>query len=315
MTTDPSIIFMGTPDFAVPALQTIHHVYPIRAVVTVPDKPKGRGLQVQASAVKRAALELGIHTILQPESLKDPNFAEQLKVLQPDIIVVIAFRILPKSIFSLAKLATFNIHGSLLPKFRGAAPINWTIIVGETLTGVTAFVLDENIDTGGIVGRRFCEIPDGMTAGELHDALQPMAAELSLKTCRHLLEGTAIPEPQNHEIATKAPKIFRETCRIQWNNPATTVRQTILGLSPYPGAWTTMPDGKTLKLLRAYQADPQKYPSLPVMGEYRVHNDILLAGCADFALEITEVQPEGKRPMPIRDFIHGFRGEKHGKFE
>ena len=308
-----NIIFMGTPDFAVASLRAIHEKFPVRAVVTVPDKPKGRGLEVHPSAVKKAALELGITTILQPESLKELTFQEELRGLKPDIIAVVAFRILPREVYTIARLGAFNIHGSLLPKYRGAAPINWAIMNGETESGVTSFLLADSVDTGAMLGRRTIPIPDGMTAGELHNALMPLGAELALETCQMLASGNTQPLPQNDGEATKAPKIFRETCHIDWNKSARDVRNQIHGLSPYPGAWTMMPDGKTLKIMRCSVLEGALAQGLAA-GEYKIASGEWLVGCASGTVMLVEIQPEGKRVMATSDFLRGFRGESHGAF-
>jgi methionyl-tRNA formyltransferase len=309
-----SIIFMGTPEFAVASLRAVHEQFPVRAVVTVPDKPRGRGLQMQSSPVKQAALELGIHTILQPESLKTPVFHAELAALEPDVIVVVAFRILPANIYTLARLGAYNVHGSLLPKYRGAAPINWAIIEGERETGVTSFLLANSVDTGAMLGHRTVPIPDGMTAGELHDAMMPLAADLAVETCGQLLHGTATPLPQNDTQATKAPKIFRETCAIHWTQPAKRVRNFIHGLSPYPSAWTTLPDGKTLKILRAALVQRSELiPNLDV-GEFIIQSGTMIVACDSGALSLVEIQPENKRAMPTSEYLRGYRGVQRGRF-
>lgn len=303
----PRIVFMGTPDFAVASLQAIHRVYPVAAVVTTPDKPKGRGLKLQPSPVKAAAEGLGIATVLQPHSLKEPEFHRALELLQPDIIAVVAFRILPRAVYSLAQLGAFNVHGSLLPRYRGAAPINWAIIKGETETGVTSFLLADVVDTGVMLGTRHCGIRDGMTAGELHDALMPLAAELAVETCTALARGTAHGKPQNDEEATQAPKIFREDCHIVWNKSTRDVRNTIHGLSPYPGAWTTMNN----TILKIFRADAAVGTTL-APGEFAINSASFLVGCADGILALRTIQPEGKRAMPIADFLRGYRGPERG---
>lgn len=305
-----NIIFMGTPDFAVASLRAIHSQFPVSAVVTVPDKPKGRGLAVQPSAVKAAALELGITTILQPDSLKDPAFLEALKNLKPDIIAVVAFRILPREIYTMAQLGAFNVHGSLLPKYRGAAPINWAIVNGETESGVTSFLLADSVDTGAMLGRRTLSLPDGMTAGELHNLLMPLGAALAVETCQMLASGTITPIPQDDTEATKAPKIFRDDCHINWNHSAHNVRNFIHGMSPHPGAWTLLADGKTQKIIRC---DIVEAASLRA-GEYVISDAQWLAGCAEGALSLTEIQPEGKRIMKTIDFVRGYRGAASGIF-
>jgi methionyl-tRNA formyltransferase len=303
-----SIIFMGTPDFAVPTLIALHKEFGVCAVVTVPDKPQGRGLQLQASAVKRAAIELGITTILQPNSLKDEQFQQELYALEPDIMCVVAFRILPAQVYSMARKGAFNIHGSLLPKYRGAAPINWAIIRGEEQTGVTSFLLADKVDTGTMIDRRVVPITDTMTAGELHDALMPRAAELAVQTTHLLLGGTIYPEEQNDAQATTAPKIFRAMCVIDWTQSAIAIRNFIHGLSPSPGAWTLL-DGKPCKILRAV-VDTQHRHIAP--GEYHRYDMALHIGCSTGSLCIVTIQPEGKKVMAVEDFLRGWRSAERG---
>jgi methionyl-tRNA formyltransferase len=315
-----NIIFMGTPDFAAYALRAVHAQFPVCAVVTVPDKPKGRGLTLQSSPVKTVAQELGITTILQPESLKDAAFAEALAALKPDILVVIAFRILPREIYTLARLGAFNIHGSLLPKYRGAAPIHWTIVNGETESGVTAFLLADGVDTGAMLGRRTTSIPDGMTTGELHDVLMPLAAELAIQTCALLgsdnfANGVFKPLQQDSTTATKAPKIFRDDCRIDWNKSARAVRNFIHGMSPQPGAWTLLPDGKTLKILRCtFDDSTEQTKPVNTVCDYSIVGEEWRVTCASGTVLLREVQPEGKRAMAVGEFLRGYRGESQGKF-
>lgn len=303
-----SIIFMGTPDFAVPTLIALHKEFGVCAVVTVPDKPQGRGLHLQASAVKRAAIELGITTILQPNSLKDEQFQQELYALEPDIMCVVAFRILPAQVYSMARKGAFNIHGSLLPKYRGAAPINWAIIRGEEQTGVTSFLLADKVDTGTMIDRRVVPITDTMTAGELHDALMPRAAELAVQTTHLLLGGTIYPEVQNDAQATTAPKIFRAMCVIDWTQSAIAIRNFIHGLSPSPGAWTLL-DGKPCKILRAV-VDTQHRHIAP--GEYHRYDMALHIGCGTASLRIVTIQPEGKKVMAVEDFLRGWRSAERG---
>lgn len=298
---------MGTPDFAVASLEAIHRVYPVAAVVTVPDRPQGRGQKLRPSPVKEAAEQLGITTILQPEKLRDEAFRQAMEDLRPDIIAVVAFRILPRSIYSLARLGAFNIHASLLPKYRGAAPINRAIMNGEAETGVTSFLLADAVDTGVMLDVRRMHIPDGMTAGELHDALMPLAAALAVDTCTALVTGTAKGRPQDDTEATQAPKIFRDDCHIPWHRSARDVRNFIHGLSPYPGAWTIM-HGKTLKIFRA---DLQT-GTAPAPGAFSIDDTAMIVGCGEGALAIREVQPEGKRPFSIEEFLRGYRGPHQG---
>lgn len=301
-----NIIFMGTPDFAVPALRALHAEFGVSTVVTTPDKPRGRGLAVTPSAVKQAAIELGIADILQPEKLKDPAFAHEIAVRNPDVMCVIAFKILPRQVFSLASKGTFNIHASLLPRFRGAAPINHAILEGDSETGVTSFLLDDIVDTGTILLQQRCQIADGTTAGELYEILMPMAAECACITTRGLLQGNLVPHPQDDSKATPAPKVFRETARIDWLLARTRVRNFIHAHSPTPCAWTEW-NGDILKVYRASLAQT----TVPA-GSWIIRENKFLVGCADGALSIDEIQLPGKRKMSIAEMLQGYRGLREG---
>lgn len=310
------IVFMGTPDFAVPVLDRLVAKYGkgdkgVVAVVTVPDRPKGRGQKMAFSPIKDKALSLGIseEDIIQPESMKDPAFEQKLAGYGADIFCVVAFRILPENIFLLPKIASFNIHGSLLPKYRGAAPINRAVMEGETESGLTTFILQKKVDTGNLLLREKIEIGPDMTAGELHDSLMPMAADIAEDTIELLLSGDYTPLPQDDSAATPAPKIFRDDCHIDFSQSAQHVHNHIRGLSPYPAAWTLM-DGKNLKVLKAEKAENHKVLGA---GEYEIDNTAFLVGCCDGALRLLTIQPEGKRAVSAEDFIRGFRGEKKGK--
>jgi len=303
------IVFMGTPEFAVPALRAVHEQFGVVGVVTVPDKPQGRGQSIKPSAVKEAALELGIETILQPAKLKDPEFQTQLSDLRPDILCVIAFRILPREVYSLARLGAFNVHASLLPKFRGAAPINHAIIEGETETGVTSFLLNDVVDTGSLLMQKTIPIDDGTTVGELYAQLMPLAAACAVETCQALIDGTAIPQPQDDTHASPAPKVFRETAVIDWTQSRVRVRNHIHGHSPVPGAWTQW-NGDVLKIFRASVVDDVCEP-----GTFRIVEDRFVAGCADGALQLDEIQLPGKKRMQAGDILRGYRGPTHGTFD
>ena len=246
----PRIVFMGTADFGVPALTALHLRYGVHAVVTLPDAPVGRGRSLQPSAVKRAAEDLGIHTLLQPASLRDENFLSALRHLEPDIICVIAFRIIPRSVYSLARLGAFNVHGSLLPKYRGAAPVHHAIINGEKQSGVTSFLLNDVVDTGSVLLSASHDIADGTTAGELYAALMPLAATVAVDTVELLTRGEVQPLQQDESMATAAPKVWRDLSSIPWDKSCVRVQQFILGLSPQPCAWTMM-DGERIKVYRA----------------------------------------------------------------
>lgn len=246
------ILFLGTPDFAVASLRAlVEGGYDVVGVVTMPDKPAGRGLHMQQSAVKEYALSVGL-TVLQPVKLKDPSFLHEIEALKPDLGVVIAFRMLPREVWAMPRLGTLNLHGSLLPQYRGAAPINRAIINGETVTGVTTFLLNEEIDKGAILGVSEVPIEPSDTAGTLHDRLMVVGADLVLRTVAALDAGTAQPieQPASDEGLHPAPKIFREDCRIDWRLGVAKIRNHIRGLSPYPAAWSTL-GNQTVKIFYA----------------------------------------------------------------
>lgn len=301
-----NIIFMGTPEFAVPTLEKLNREFGVKAVVTVPDKPKGRGQKLMHSPVKAKAIELNI-PVLQPSNLKDPEFINELESFNPDIMCVLAFRILPESVFSLSKIATFNIHGSLLPKYRGAAPINRAIMNGEKKSGLTSFILKKEVDTGDILFKEEIEISSDWTAGKLHDELMPMAADLSIKTCKCLLEENFKAIKQNDTEATPAPKIFREDCEIKWEEDSITVYNHIRGLSPYPASWTIL-EGKVIKILNSVINNENGSA-----GNYQIDDDSFKVFCGSGSIKITELKPEGKKTMKVEDFIRGWRGRNEGK--
>lgn len=300
------IVFMGTPEFAVPSLEILlDHGYTIPAVITAPDKPGGRhGLQ--ESAVKKFALSRGLE-VLQPPKLKNPEFLEQLRACRADLQVVVAFRMLPEVVWAMPPMGTLNLHGSLLPKYRGAAPINWAIMRGEKETGLTTFLLQHEIDTGDMLFQEKLPIGENETAGELHDRMMLAGAQLVLRTVQAIENGTVQPQPQADVEATHAPKIFKETCEIDFNQSTAQVHNFIRGLSPYPGAWTLL-DGKTLKITRT-----EKMPvtgNLPTPGTYVSDGkNHLRISTADGFVEVLELQLEGKRRMPVRDFLNGYKFE------
>lgn len=298
-----NIIFMGTPEFAVPSLRILlnsHHK--IQAVVTVPDKPKGRGQQLAQSDIKKFALEQGLN-ILQPVSLKDDEFTEEIKSYSPDLIVVVAFRILPKNIFKIPKYGSINLHASLLPKYRGAAPINWAIINGERETGVTTFFLQEKVDTGNIIMQNAVDINADDTAGTLHDKLMNLGAQTVFDTVE-LIENSSGNLPavkQNNGEATPAPKIYKEDCKINFDQSVDKVYDFIRGLSPYPGAYTEY-NGKIMKI---YSTIKSHWDSLKGPGRFFVKEGKLYISCLNEFLEITELQLEGKRRMNTIEFLNG----------
>jgi len=295
------IIFMGTPEFAVPSLRRlVENGYKPVAVVTGPDRPRGRGLNVIPTPVKTAAMEAGIDLILQPESVKDPEFARQGASLEPDLIVVVAFRILPPAVFEAARLGAFNLHGSLLPRYRGAAPINRAIMAGETETGVTTFFLKQDVDTGNIILQRSMPIGPEETAGEVHDRMMEIGADVVLETVKLIEAGKAVATPQDESLASPAPKIFKEDCRIPWQKPSLEVHNHIRGLSPHPGAWTTSGD-RVLKIYRSRVVEGSGDPGQILDTEGR-----LVVACGTGAVEVLELQQEGRRRLPADEFLRGF---------
>ena len=301
----PKIIFMGTPDFAVPSMQAIYNEYGLSAVVTTPDKAKGRGLKIAESDVKIAAKEFNI-PILQPDSLKDADFYEQIKALEPDIIAVVAFRILPKEIYKLARIGAFNIHGSLLPKYRGAAPINWALINGDEKTGLTTFLLNDKVDTGNLILQREVAIHPDETLGELWDKLKAETPKIALDTLEILLAGNCEYKMQDEILASKAPKIFPPDCKIDWTKSAQEIKNHIRGVTPHPGAWTTF-DGKRLKIAKVEIKEIKGET-----GTYIIDKNSFLVFANDYAISLIEIQPEGKALTNIKNFINGFRGDKLG---
>lgn len=309
------IVFFGTPEFAVPSLEIlVNNGYDIAAVVTAPGKPAGRGLEIRQPPVKLAAEKLNLH-ILQPVKLSDPSFIDELQSLGADLFIVVAFRMLPESVWRMPPKGTFNLHSSLLPQYRGAAPINRAIMNGDTVTGVTTFFLKHEIDTGNIIFREETRIEPDETAGELHDRLMQMGAELVLKTVRAIENNAVTPIPQE-KISPKttlrhAPKIFQDDCKINWNEPALNVHNMIRGLSPFPGAFTQIhsADGSSVKL-KIYRSSVSAHKPAIAPGEIIVSDNRLLIGCSDSAIEVLELQQEGKKRMSSTDFIKGFRVEK-----
>ncbi len=292
---------MGTPDFAVPSLDALVEagLAPV-AVVTVPDKPAGRGQKVRASAVKQAAERHG-RPVLQPASVKDPAFAAELAALAPDVLAVVAFRILPPEVFETARLGAFNLHGSLLPAYRGAAPIQRALMDGVSETGVTTFFLQRTVDTGHVILRRPVAVGPDDTAGDVHDRLAAVGADAVVETVRRIADGTADAEPQDDTLASPAPKLFRDDARVDWAQPARRVHDHVRALSPFPGAWTAW-EGETLKVLRTRLADAA-VAGPP--GTVAVVEGRMLVACGTGAVEVLEVQREGKRRMDVADFLNG----------
>jgi methionyl-tRNA formyltransferase len=294
---------MGTPEFAVASLNALVEAgCNIVGVVTAPDKPAGRGMQLQESAVKQYAVSKNI-PVLQPEKLKAPSFLEELAALKADIQVVVAFRMLPELVWNMPPMGTINVHGSLLPQYRGAAPINWAIINGEIATGVTTFQLQHAIDTGNMLMQEVIPITDTMTAGELHDTMKMVGANLLVNTIKGLAAGSIQAMPQQESIELKhAPKLFTSNCTIDWYKPVHEVYNLVRGLSPYPGALTQL-NGKILKIYRAEKiAKPVAETPGTFVSDNQTHIDV---ACSDGYLRLTEIQLEGKKKMAVTDFLRG----------
>ncbi|MFD2513415.1 methionyl-tRNA formyltransferase [Pontibacter locisalis] len=305
MKRDLRIVFMGTPDFAVPTLQTlVEHHYKVVAVITAPDKPAGRGQKIHQSPVKEYAVSQNI-PVLQPTNLKSEVFLEELRRYNANLQIIVAFRMLPEVVWAMPELGSFNIHASLLPQYRGAAPINWAIINGEKETGVTSFFLKHEIDTGDLIFQDRITIMEDDDFGTLYEKLKHKGAELALRTVQAIEKDEVRPKPQVTTTETKhAPKIFKDTCQINWNQPAEQVRDFVRGLSPYPAAWTQLQD-KNFKIFKVEALDNTAYTSQPGY----VHTDnktFLHIQTADGAVSVLDLQMEGKKRMPIQDLLRGY---------
>jgi methionyl-tRNA formyltransferase len=301
------IVFMGTPEFAVASLDALYTAgFNIAGVITAPDKPGGRGMQLQQSAVKQYAVSKGLH-ILQPEKLKNPEFLAELKALQADVQVVVAFRMLPELVWNMPPMGTINLHGSLLPQYRGAAPINWAVINGEKQTGVTTFKLQHEIDTGNILLQESFAISDDENVGQIHDRMKDIGASLIVKTIEGLVANTITeqPQPTNDNGQLKhAPKIFTETCTIDWEKDCNSIYNLIRGLSPYPAAFCFL-DEKKLKVFAATKeiATHQHITAT----HFTDGKTFFKYACADGFIHITDLQLEGKKRMKTEDFLRGYR--------
>ena len=341
--SDLRIVFMGTPEFAVETLRAlVENGYNVVAVVTQPDKPVGRhGSVLQPSQVKQYALEHGL-PVLQPEKMKDPAFVEALRSYRANLQVVVAFRMLPEVVWAMPEYGTFNVHAALLPQYRGAAPINWAVINGETETGVTTFFLDHDIDTGRIIARKRFAIPDDADVEYVYDGLMKLGAALCLETLEAIVAADGHPETvaqseicggktaTNNETGSNhsqfaipgsqlkaAPKIFKETCEIDWTQTAKRVYDFVRGLSPVPGAWTTLvgEDGKetVLKIYKARKTGMVQGSGIQDSGMLMVKNKSLFVACADGWLELVEVQLAGKKRMAVHDFLNGMKDVEKNK--
>lgn len=313
---DLRIVFMGTPEFAVETLNAlVENQYHVVAVVTKPDKPVGRhGSVLQAPAVKKYALEHGL-PVLQPEKMKDPDFVEQLRGYHANLQVVVAFRMLPEVVWAMPEYGTFNVHAALLPQYRGAAPINWAIINGETTTGVTTFFLDHDIDTGRIIMSRTFDIPDEADVEYVYDGLMHLGAQLCLDTLERVVAADGHPEsvPQEEVMGQgelkEAPKLFKENCEINWQQQAKRIYDFVRGLSPIPGAWTNLvsADGEKKTLLKVYRTSKTGEKATAEVGTLRISGKQLQVACADEWLTLEELQLAGKKRMMTRDFINGMK--------
>lgn len=300
------IIFWGTPDFAIPSLKIlIENDHTILAVLTSPDKERGRGQRVSASPIKKFAEANGI-TVIQPEKLKDEKLIFKLKELNADLYVVVAYRILPREIFSIPRYGSFNLHASLLPKYRGAAPIQWALINGETETGVTTFALEDKVDTGNIYLQKKIPILPEDNFGTLHDKLSILGAEAVLETVNLIDSGNISLQKQDHKLATPAPKITKEIMQIDWNNSAENIHNLVRAFSPYPGAYFTY-QGKIVKIFKTKLKDG--FNLAP--GEIYQSKNELFIGCKDRAIEVIEIQFEGRKKMTVAEFLRGFSFQKH----
>ncbi len=307
---DLRIVFMGTPEFAVPSLDKLLQAeYNIVGVITAPDKPAGRGMSLQQSAIKKFALEKGLK-ILQPEKLKDPVFLKELKSLNADMQVVVAFRMLPEVVWNMPPMGTINLHASLLPQYRGAAPINWAIINGEKETGVTTFKLQHQIDTGNILLQEEITIGEDETAGELHDRMKEIGAKLLVKTVKELVQGNLNSIPQSwsdrdgQTMLKHAPKLSTKTSKIDWTKTVDEVYNLIRGLLPYPGAFTLL-NSKSLKI---YKAKKEIIQPVIAAGGYETDKKTFLKfACNNGYILITELQLEGKKKLTVEEFLKGYR--------
>ena len=306
------IVFFGTPEFAVASLsKIIESGFDVAAVVTMPDKIAGRGHKLIESDVKKFALSKGLK-ILQPEKLKSTEFIEELQQINADIFVVIAFRMLPEIVWGMPRLGTFNLHASLLPKYRGAAPINRAVMNGESETGVTTFFLKHEIDTGDIIEQRSIEILPEDNAGDVHDRLMELGAAMVVDTLNKIEEGSVKPVPQPDGKHIPAPKIFKETCKIDWSQPSHKIHNQVRGLAPYPGAWTvytTSGETKEPAELKIFETRVSEDLSVEnaVPGELIILKNRLFVNTGDLPLEIISLQPAGKKRMDSDAFLRGYK--------
>ncbi|WP_396634650.1 methionyl-tRNA formyltransferase [Maribacter sp. R86514] len=308
------IVFMGTPDFAMGILdKLVKEEYNIVGVITAPDRPAGRGRKLNESAVKKYAVENDLN-ILQPTNLKDPEFLSSLKSLNANLQIVVAFRMLPKLVWDMPEYGTFNLHASLLPQYRGAAPINWAIINGETKTGVTTFFIDEKIDTGAIIMQDEAIIDKTDNAEDLHDKLMHLGAATVVKTVARIQEGNfeTTKQPDSDDLKD-AQKLFKETCKIDWNKPAEDIYNFIRGLSPYPAAWTTLTNGEQSLTTKIYKANVEVEKHELPTGSLIFNKKEMKVAVQGGYLNLDEIQLQGKKRMLVRDLLNGLNLEKNAK--
>lgn len=308
-TPNPKIVFFGTPEFAVASLDALRQSgADIAAVVTMPDKPAGRNHHMLFSDVKKYALQHEL-PLLQPANLKDPAFLEELQAIGADLFIVIAFRMLPRQVWQMPPMGTFNLHASLLPRYRGAAPINWAVINGDTKTGVTTFMLKHEIDTGDILSQAEIDILPTDNVGDVHDKLMELGAKEVVRTVKALAEGSAVPMPQPEGEFIPAPKIFKDTCRIDWNRPAENIHNLVRGLSPYPCAFCEieLDNGKVIqaKVLATAVSTGSGAP-----GEVVSAKGVIRVATAQGCIDILTLQPAGKKPMEAAAFLAGYKPTK-----
>lgn len=304
---DLRIVFMGTPEFAVSSLaRLIEEEYKVVGIITAPDRPAGRGRKLQVSEVKQFALENNLN-VLQPTNLKDPEFLQELKDLQANLQVVVAFRMLPESVWRMPEYGTFNLHASLLPQYRGAAPIHWAIINGESKTGVTTFFIDEKIDTGEIIASESIAIEEDETVGILHDKLKTLGADLVMKTVRAIEKGPVTTEKQPKKGQLKsAPKLNRENTKINWTEDVQTIYNKIRGLNPFPAAWTYLSNGEEELSVKIYESQYTKCKHQDGTGLLKIEDSSIHVSAKDGYLIIKEIQLPGKRKMKVRDLLNGY---------
>ena len=310
---DLRIVFMGTPDFAVATLDALLKAsFNVVGVITAPDKPAGRGRKIQQSAVKKYAVEHNLN-VLQPTNLKSESFNSELKDLNANLQIVVAFRMLPEAVWKMPEFGTFNLHASLLPDYRGAAPINWAIINGETKTGVTTFFIDEKIDTGNIILQEEVDVANDETVGELHDKLMTIGSKLVVETVKQIGAGSVETYKQPNKAPKLAPKIFTETCKINWEESIDTIYNLIRGLNPYPAAWTTLLNYEKEIKVKLFDVSKNNDKHDLNKGQINIKGKELFIACSDGLLKIESLQLAGKKKMDVKSLLNGFQFSENAK--